>query len=89
MLNNKATIASFACKLNIAYSKNWAMNLSTQCKFYGVKIKDIAVETGFTPVYVSLVLKNLRRNTDIERMTLTALHNRKEELLSELLKESA
>ena len=89
MLDNKATIASFVCKLNIAHSKNWAMNLSTQCKFYGVKIKDIAVETGFTPVYVSQVLKNHRRNTDIEQITLIALHNRKEELLTALLKESA
>ena len=65
------------------------MNLSTQCKFYGVKIKDIAVETGFTSVYVSQVLNNQRRNTDIEQITLVALHNRKEELLAELLKESA
>ena len=65
------------------------MNLLTQCKFYGVKLVDIANETGFTSEYVRMVLSNHRRNTDIQQVTLTALHNRKEELLTELLKESA
>tara|TARA_R100000773_G_C4210826_1_gene110463 strand:+ start:125 stop:322 length:198 start_codon:yes stop_codon:yes gene_type:complete len=65
------------------------MNLLTQCKFYGVKLVDIANETGFTSEYVRQVLLNHRRNTDIEQITLVALHNRKEELLTALLKESA
>ena len=89
MFYSKATKKSFVRKHNIAHSKNWAMNLLTQCKFYGVKLVDIANETGFTSEYVRMVLSNHRRNTDIQQVTLTALHNRKEELLTELLKESA
>ena len=89
MFNSKATKKSFVRKHNIAQSKIWAMNLLTQCKFYGVKLVDIANETGFTSEYVRMVLSNHRRNTDIQQVTLTALHNRKEELLPELLKESA
>jgi len=65
------------------------MNLLTQCKFYGVKLVDIAKETGFTSEYVRMVLLNHRSNNDIEQLTLVALHNRKQELLTELLKESA
>ena len=64
------------------------MNLLTQCKFYGVKLVDIANETGFTSEYVRMVLLNHRSNNLIQQVTLTALHNRKE-LLTELLKESA
>ena len=89
MFYSKATKKSFVRKHNIAHSKIWAMNLLTQCKFYGVKLVDIANETGFTSEYVRMVLSNHRRNTDIQQVTLTALHNRKEELLTELLKESA
>ena len=89
MFNSKATNKSFVVKHNIAHSKNWAMNLLTQCKFYGVKLVDIANETGFTSEYVRMVLLNHRSNNLIQQVTLTALHNRKEELLTALLKESA
>ena len=89
MFYSKATKKSFVRKHNIAQSKIWAMNLLTQCKFYGVKLIDIAKETGFTSEYVRMVLLNHRSNNLIRQVTLTALHNRKQELLTALLKESA
>ena len=65
------------------------MNLLERCKFFGVKAGELADATGFTYTYVRQVLKGERRNELIEKTTVEALHNRKEELLNALLKESA
>ena len=65
------------------------MNLLKQCQFFGVKAGDLAEATGFTYTYVRQVLKGERRNDEIKQLAHTALHNRKEELLNALLKESA
>tara|TARA_Y100001938_G_C7766923_1_gene271311 strand:- start:211 stop:408 length:198 start_codon:yes stop_codon:yes gene_type:complete len=65
------------------------MNLQKQCQFYGVRICTLAEATGFTQQYVRQVLIGERNNDVIYSTTLLALHNRKEELLTALLKESA
>ena len=65
------------------------MNLLKQCQFFGVKAGDLADATGFTYTYVRQVLKGERRNELIETATQAALRNRKNELLTALLKESA
>tara|TARA_R100000951_G_scaffold96131_1_gene85332 strand:- start:944 stop:1141 length:198 start_codon:yes stop_codon:yes gene_type:complete len=65
------------------------MNLQKQCQFYGVRMSELAEATGFTQQYVRQVLIGERTNEKIHCTTLLALHNRKEELLTALLKESA
>ena len=65
------------------------MNLLKQCQFYGVRLRQLADASGFTQSYVRQVLLNERRNDEIIALAHTALHNRKEELLNALLKESA
>ena len=65
------------------------MNLLKQCQFYGVRVRQLAEASGFTQSYVRQVLLNERRNDEIKRLAHAALHNRKEELLTALLKESA
>jgi hypothetical protein len=65
------------------------MNLLRQCQFYGVRLSKLAETTGFTQSYVRQVLLNERTNADIKQLATVALHNRKDELLQALLKESA
>jgi transcriptional regulator with XRE-family HTH domain len=65
------------------------MNLLKQCQFYGVRLRQLADASGFTQSYVRQVLIGERTNSKIYSTTLLALHNRKEELLTALLKESA
>ena len=65
------------------------MQLLKQCQFYGVRMTELAEATGFTPQYVRQVLIGERTNDLICSATVTALRNRKNELLTALLKESA
>ena len=65
------------------------MNLLKQCQFYGVRVRQLAEASGFTQSYVRQVLLNERNNNEIKQLAHAALHNRKEELLPALLKESA
>lgn len=65
------------------------MQLLKQCQFYGVRISELAEATGFTQQYVRQVLIGERTNDLIYSTTVTALRNRKNELLTALLKESA
>ena len=65
------------------------MQLLKQCKFYGVRMTELAEATGFTPQYVRQVLIGERTNVQIASATHLALRNRKNELLTALLKESA
>jgi hypothetical protein len=81
LLRNKAVIHGSNSFAN--------MNLLKQCQFYGVRLRQLADASGFTQSYVRQVLLNERRNDEIKQLAHTALHNRKEELLNALLKESA
>ena len=65
------------------------MNLLKQCQFYGVRVRQLAEASGVTQSYVRQVLLNERRNDEIKQLANAALHNRKEELLTALLRESA
>ena len=65
------------------------MNLLKQCQFFGVKAGHLAEATGFSYAYVRQVLKGERTNDLIYSATVAALRNRKNELLTALLKESA
>ena len=65
------------------------MNLLMECRFYGVRLSQVAELTGFTTSYVRQVLLRERHNEDITGLTIVALKNRKQELLNELLRESA
>jgi hypothetical protein len=65
------------------------MQLLKQCQFYGVRISELAEATGFTQQYVRQVLIGERTNDLIYSTTVAALRNRKNELLTALLKESA
>ena len=70
-------------------ANNLPMDLLKQCRFYGVRLSQLADASGFTQSYVRQVLLNERRNDEIKQLAHAALHNRKEELLTALLKESA
>tara|TARA_R100000697_G_C5371868_1_gene177568 strand:+ start:331 stop:528 length:198 start_codon:yes stop_codon:yes gene_type:complete len=65
------------------------MDLLKQCRFFGVRMSDLAEASGYTTSYVRQVLLNERHNDEIKQLAHAALHNRKEELLTALLKESA
>lgn len=65
------------------------MNLLNQMKFYSVRFNDVVDASGFSQSYVSQVLKGERYNQQITALAELALHNRKDELLAALLKESA
>jgi len=65
------------------------MNLLKQMKFFSVPQTAVINASGYSQSYVTQVLKGERYNEKIEIIAKTALRNRKEELLTELLKESA
>ena len=70
-------------------ANNLPMDLLKQCRFYGVRLSQLADASGFTQSYVRQVLLNERNNPEIKQLAHAALNNRKEELLTALLKESA
>lgn len=65
------------------------MNLLKQMKFFSVPQTAVIHASGYSQSYVTQVLKGERYNEKIVLIAKTALRNRKQELLTELLKESA
>jgi len=65
------------------------MNLLREMKFFSVPQIAVCNATGYSQSYVNQVLKGERYNEKIVLIAKTALRNRKEELLTELLKETA